>query len=60
MQAGHLGAGAGLVDEHQRVRVEIEPPVEPRFAAAQDVGAILLGSMPGLFKRDLPTLEEAL
>ena len=49
MQAGHLGAGAGLVDEHQCVRIEIELSLEPRLAPAQDVGTILLGRMPGLF-----------
>jgi hypothetical protein len=49
MQARHLGAGAGLVDEHQRVRVEIELALEPRLASAQDVRPILLGRVPGLF-----------
>ena len=49
IQASHLGAGAGLVDEHQCVRVEIELRVEPRLAPAQNVGTILLGRMPGLF-----------
>ena len=49
MEAGHLGAGAGLVDENQRVRIEIELALEPRLTPAQDVGPILLGRMPGLF-----------
>ena len=49
MQSGHLGAGPGLVDEHEAVRIEIELALEPRLAPAQDVGTILLGGMPGLF-----------
>ena len=37
-----------LVDEHQRVRIEIEPALEPSLVPVQDVGTILLGRMPGL------------
>lgn len=48
MQAGHLGACSGLVDEHQRMRVGIEL-ARVCLAPAQDIGTILLGGMPGLF-----------
>ena len=48
-QPSHLGRQAGLVDEHQFCRIEIELAVEPGAAAAQDVGAVLLQCMCGLF-----------
>ena len=46
-QAGHLGRKAGLVDEHQAGRVEIELPVKPRFTRDEDVGPVLLGCVCG-------------
>ena len=48
-QAGHLRGQAGLVDEDQLRRIEIELAVEPVAAALQDVGAILLQCVCGLF-----------
>ena len=53
-----FGFSFASIDKHQRVRIEVELPLEPRFAPAQDVGTILLGRMPGLFERD-PTPFEA-
>ena len=47
--AGHLGGGAGLVDEDQSLGIEIELGVEPGLTTAQDVRTALLGRMPGLF-----------
>ena len=41
--------GAGLVDEHQPRRIEIELAVEPRLARAQNVGTVLFGRVPDLF-----------
>jgi len=37
------------IDEHQPRRVEVESSVEPRLTARQDVGAVLLGRVCGLF-----------
>jgi hypothetical protein len=48
-QAGHLCGEAGLVDEHELRRIEIELAVEPVPAPLQDVGAILLQCVRGLF-----------
>jgi len=47
-QAGHVGAGARLVDEDQPGRVEIELALEPRLALLQNGGPVLLGGMRGL------------
>jgi hypothetical protein len=47
--AGHLGGGAGLVDEDQALGIKVGLGVEPSLTLAQDVGAVLLGRMPGLF-----------
>lgn len=48
-QARHLGRQAGLVDEHQFGRIEIGLAVEPCASALQDVGAVLLQCVCGLF-----------
>ena len=48
-QARHLGGGAGLVDEDQALRVEVELAVEPGLARRLDIAALLLGRMRGLF-----------
>ena len=42
------------VDEHQPLRVEVDLAVEPLSPALQDVGAVLLGRLPGLFLRVRP------
>ena len=52
--AGHVGLGPGLVDEHQPFGIEVDLPVEPVLSALQNVGAVLLGRVPGLFLRVRP------
>ena len=47
--ARHVGGGPGLVDEDQLLRIEIELAFEPDLATLQDVGALLLGRVRGLF-----------
>jgi hypothetical protein len=42
---GHLRGCRGLVNEDQPLGVEIELIVEPGYAAAQDIGALLLGGV---------------
>jgi hypothetical protein len=49
MKPRHFGAGAGLVDEHQALRIEVELAFEPCLASPQDVGTVLLRGMPGIF-----------
>lgn len=49
IQAGHLGRGAGLVDEHQPFRVEIKLPVKPGLARGSDVGPVALAGVGGFF-----------
>jgi hypothetical protein len=51
MAAGHVGGGPGLIDEDETFRLQIELTVEPALALSQDVGAALLGRVPGLFLR---------
>jgi hypothetical protein len=46
---GHIGAGPALIDEHQAVGIEVELCFEPSFALGQDVRALLLGRVAGLF-----------
>ena len=48
-QPGHVGGGPRLVDEHEPGRIEIELAVEPLFPSAQNVRAVLLGRVGGLF-----------
>ena len=47
----HVGRGPGLVDAHPACGIKIELTVEPGFAPFQDVGAVLLGRVRGLFLR---------
>jgi len=49
MPPRHVGAGPGFVEEDQSRRVAVELAIEPLFALLQDVGAILLARVPGLF-----------
>lgn len=48
-QARHLGRQSRLVDEHELRRIEIGLAIEPGLPPLQDVGAILLQCMCGLF-----------
>jgi hypothetical protein len=56
-QTRHLGRQSGLIDEDELCRIEIELAVEPGAAALQDVGAILLQCMCGLFLYVQPRLR---
>jgi len=53
-QAGHLGAGASLVDEEQPGGVEVVLPVEPGVPRLVYVRPLLLGGMRRLFLRVMP------
>lgn len=50
IQAGHRCGEAGLIDEHELRRIEIELAIEPVPAPLQDVRAILLQCVRGLFE----------
>ena len=50
----HLGARPGLVDENQPRGLEVVLAVEPGAAPGEDVGAVLLGRVAGLFLRVIP------
>ena len=54
MAARHVGRRPRLIDEHQFLGGQIELPVEPVPAPLQDVGAVLLGRVPGLFFTEMP------
>jgi hypothetical protein len=45
----HLGGGAGLIDEHQSLGIEVQLAIEPGLAALQDVWPVLLGGVRRLF-----------
>lgn len=47
--AGHVGGGPRLVDEDQALGLQIELAIEPASSLAQDVGAILLDRVAGLY-----------
>jgi hypothetical protein len=47
--ARHIRRSPGLVDEHEAGRIEIELPGEPVAALLQNVRALLLLGMRGLF-----------
>ncbi len=48
-QARHLGRSAGLVDEDERLRVEIRLVFEPGLTGGRDVRSILLGRVSRFF-----------
>lgn len=54
MRAGHVGRRPGLVEEDQAFRIEVELTVEPVLPLGQDVGAVLLDRVAGLFFRVIP------
>ena len=54
MAAGHVGGGPGLVDEDETLGFKIDLAVEPMLALPQDVRAVLLDRVPGLFLRVIP------
>ena len=48
-QAGHLGVGAGLIDEDQLLRIEVRLGVEPGLTRPPYVRAVLLAGVRRLF-----------
>ena len=48
-QAGHLGRGAGLIDEDELLGIEIGLSVEPGLAADGDIRPLSLGGVRGFF-----------
>lgn len=54
MGAGHVGLGPGLIDENQALGVQVDLPVEPGLALAQDVGAVVLAACAVFFLRVSP------
>ena len=48
-QAGHLGRGAGLIDEDELLRIKVGLGVEPSLAAGGDIRPLLLGGVRGFF-----------
>lgn len=52
--AGHVGRSPGFVDEHEPLGIEVQLAIEPVVPLAQDVGAVLLDRMAGLFLRVIP------
>lgn len=60
MAAGHVRRSPSLVDEHEALGFQIQLTGEPGPALPQDVGAVLLDRVPGLFfLRDAVADEEA-
>jgi hypothetical protein len=53
-KSGHLGRQPGLVDEDQLCGIEIKLAVEPGLPPLQDVGAVLLQCVCGLFLKVQP------
>ncbi len=55
----HVRGRPAFVDEHEFLGVEIGLRLEPGAALPQDVCAVLLNRMPGLFSRHAVALEKA-
>ena len=51
MCSRHVGRCPGLVDEDEPVTIELALALAPGFPPRQDIRAILLGGMGGLFLR---------
>lgn len=49
--ARHVRGSPGLVDEDEPLRVQVQLAVEPGLALFQDIGAVLLGRVRGLFSK---------
>ena len=54
MGARHIRRRPGLIDEHEPFRIEVRLRLEPVAALLQDVRAVLLDRVPGLFFRVTP------
>src|SRR5262249_10351428 len=53
---GHVGAGPGLVDEHQPVQPQLGYVSGPVLSGLLDVGPLLLGGVDHFFLNDRPIL----
>ena len=49
VKPGHFGAGPGLVDKDQAIRIEIELASKPGPAAGKDIRPLLFGGVCGFF-----------
>jgi hypothetical protein len=54
MRADHVRRRPGFIDEYQPLGFEVRLPLEPVAALLQDIRAILLNRMSGLFLRVIP------
>jgi hypothetical protein len=59
VEPGHLGAGAGLVDENQLVGIDEGLRCAPDAAPRRDVRTVLLGGTERLFLNDNPSRTTA-
>jgi hypothetical protein len=59
VRARHVRRGPGLVDEHEPPGVEIGLRVEPGATLAQDIGAVLLERMSGLYGMARPSVDRS-
>jgi len=48
-QAGHLGRGAGLIDEDELLGIKLGQGLEPGLAAGDDIRPLSLGGVRGFF-----------
>ena len=56
VEPGHLGAGAGLVDEDELVGINKRLRRAPDAAPGRDVGTVLLGGVERLYGMARPSL----
>ena len=49
--ARHVGGSPGLVDEDEPLRVQVQLAIETGLALFQDIEAVLLGRVRGLFSK---------
>jgi hypothetical protein len=54
MAAGHVRCRPRLVDEHEAFRLQFDLAIEPVLTLLQDIGAVLLDGVAGLFLRVMP------
>jgi len=59
VEPGHLGAGAGLVDEHELIGIDEGLRRPPDTAPSGDIWPILLGGAKCLFLNDNPRRSTA-
>ena len=59
IEPGHLGAGAGLVDEDELVGIDKGPRRLPDEAPRRDIRKVLLARAERLFLNDSPSLATA-